>query len=122
MPKYFEMEVSLLGIEPRIWRRFLIRAEATFQDLHNAIQEACGWENAHLFEFLSGKGVEVSPPQFTMQKGLERIARSEHAEAFDEEDDVPVAGDIKLLPGTGSNPGFRRIDVDVDTGKVTGLF
>jgi len=35
---------------------------------------------------------------------------------------VPVAGAIKLLPGTGSNPGFRRIDVDVDTGKVTGLF
>ena len=35
---------------------------------------------------------------------------------------VPVAGAIKLLPGTGSNPGFRKIDVDVDTGKVTGLF
>ena len=35
---------------------------------------------------------------------------------------VPVAGDIKLLPGTGSNPGFRRIDVDIETGKVTGLF
>ena len=35
---------------------------------------------------------------------------------------VPVAGDIKLLPGTGSNPGYRRIDVDVETGKVTGLF
>ncbi|MDF7808234.1 formate--tetrahydrofolate ligase [Pontiellaceae bacterium B12219] len=35
---------------------------------------------------------------------------------------VPVAGDIKLLPGTGSNPGFRQIDVDVETGKVTGLF
>ena len=35
---------------------------------------------------------------------------------------VPVSGAIKLLPGTGSNPGFRRIDVDVDTGKVTGLF
>ena len=35
---------------------------------------------------------------------------------------VPVAGDIKLMPGTGSNPGFRRIDVDTHTGKVTGLF
>jgi len=35
---------------------------------------------------------------------------------------VPVSGAIKLLPGTGSNPGFRQIDVDVDTGKVTGLF
>ena len=35
---------------------------------------------------------------------------------------VPVAGDIKLMPGTGSRPGFRKIDVDVETGKVTGLF
>lgn len=35
---------------------------------------------------------------------------------------VPVAGDIKLMPGTGSNPAFRNIDVDPDTGKVHGLF
>ncbi|MCF7855222.1 MAG: formate--tetrahydrofolate ligase [Candidatus Pacebacteria bacterium] len=35
---------------------------------------------------------------------------------------VPVAGSIKLLPGTASNPAYRRIDVDVETGKVTGLF
>jgi formate--tetrahydrofolate ligase len=35
---------------------------------------------------------------------------------------VPVAGDIKLMPGTGSDPAFRRIDVDVETGKVRGLF
>ncbi len=35
---------------------------------------------------------------------------------------VPVAGSIKLMPGTGSDPAFRRIDVDVDTGKVRGLF
>ncbi|HOX28909.1 MAG TPA: formate--tetrahydrofolate ligase [bacterium] len=35
---------------------------------------------------------------------------------------VPVAGDIKLMPGTASDPAFRRIDVDVNTGKVTGLF
>jgi len=35
---------------------------------------------------------------------------------------VPIAGDIKLMPGTGSNPAFRRIDVDIKTGKVQGLF
>lgn len=35
---------------------------------------------------------------------------------------VPVAGDIKLMPGTASDPAFRRIDVDTKTGKVTGLF
>ena len=35
---------------------------------------------------------------------------------------VPLAGAIKLMPGTSSDPAFRRIDVDLKTGKVTGLF
>jgi len=35
---------------------------------------------------------------------------------------VPVSGDIKLMPGTSSDPAFRRIDIDVETGKVKGLF
>ena len=35
---------------------------------------------------------------------------------------VPVAGDISLMPGTCSNPAFKRIDVDVETGKVQGIF
>jgi len=34
----------------------------------------------------------------------------------------PCAGTISLMPGTSSNPAFRRIDVDVKTGKVKGLF
>lgn len=35
---------------------------------------------------------------------------------------VPVAGGITLMPGTGSNPSFRRVDVDTETGKVKGIF
>jgi len=34
----------------------------------------------------------------------------------------PCAGAISLMPGTSSSPGFRRVDVDLGTGKVTGLF
>jgi len=34
----------------------------------------------------------------------------------------PCAGTISLMPGTSSNPAFRRIDVDAATGKVSGLF
>jgi len=34
----------------------------------------------------------------------------------------PCAGTISLMPGTGSNPALRRVDVDVKTGKVSGLF
>ncbi len=35
---------------------------------------------------------------------------------------VPVSGDVKLMPGTASDPAFRKIDVDTETGRVTGLF
>jgi formate--tetrahydrofolate ligase len=34
----------------------------------------------------------------------------------------PCAGAITLMPGTSSDPAFRRVDVDVKTGKVKGLF
>jgi formate--tetrahydrofolate ligase len=32
-----------------------------------------------------------------------------------------MAGTISLMPGTGSNPAFRKIDINVNTGKITGL-
>jgi len=34
----------------------------------------------------------------------------------------PCAGTISLMPGTSSDPAFRRVDVDTKTGKVQGLF
>jgi len=34
----------------------------------------------------------------------------------------PCAGTISLMPGTSSDPAFRKVDVDVKTGKVMGLF
>ncbi len=35
---------------------------------------------------------------------------------------VPFAGTVKVMPGTCSDPAYRRVDVDVETGKVKGLF
>ena len=34
----------------------------------------------------------------------------------------PCAGTISLMPGTSSDPAFRRIDIDTKTGNVSGLF
>ena len=34
----------------------------------------------------------------------------------------PMSGTITLMPGTSSNPALRRVDVDVNTGKVQGIF
>jgi formyltetrahydrofolate synthetase len=34
----------------------------------------------------------------------------------------PVAGNITLMPGTASDPAFRRVDIDPQSGRVKGLF
>ncbi len=35
---------------------------------------------------------------------------------------VPVAGTISLMPGTSSNPAFKRVDINLETGRVEGVF
>jgi len=81
MATYLEFEVSLLGVEPRIWRRFLIAGGATFLDLHNAIQAACGWENKHIYQFrdresgriIAGRG-HHEPGQDKMHPAAEAVS------------------------------------------------
>ncbi|MFW6151285.1 MAG: formate--tetrahydrofolate ligase, partial [Chloroflexota bacterium] len=34
----------------------------------------------------------------------------------------PCAGTISLMPGTSSDPAYRKVDIDTQTGKVQGLF
>ncbi len=51
MPRYLEFEVDLPGVEPRVWRRFLLPYNGTFADLHWAIQYACRWEGYHMWVF-----------------------------------------------------------------------
>jgi hypothetical protein len=51
MPAYFDFTVSLQGVLPRPWRRFLLPVTARFATLHSAIQDACGWSGSHLYLF-----------------------------------------------------------------------
>jgi len=82
MPSYFDFEVSLLGIKPRIWRRFLLMEKATFENLHEVIQAAFGWENGHLYEFRE-KG----------RRG-QRLCRADYEDPYGE-DDAPFAKKLK---------------------------
>lgn len=50
----YQLKVTLLGAKPPIWRRLLVPAEMRLGTLHDVIQIAMGWENAHLHQFVSG--------------------------------------------------------------------
>jgi hypothetical protein len=60
MPDYYEFDVRLQHIEPTIWRRFQLPTDASFLDLHYAIQAACGWDNAHLYAFRTTRGRTIA--------------------------------------------------------------
>jgi hypothetical protein len=50
----FELYVTLRDIEPAIWRRVRVPADAPLDVLHEVLQVALGWKNYHLHEFLVG--------------------------------------------------------------------
>ena len=45
------LRIDIKGAKPPIWRRISIPTDATFYDLHHAIQDAFDWENEHLHQF-----------------------------------------------------------------------
>jgi hypothetical protein len=47
----FQLKVTLLGIEPPVWRRILVHASTPLDRVHEYIQAAFGWWNYHLYEF-----------------------------------------------------------------------
>lgn len=85
-PVIYQLRLSLLGIEPPIWRRIQVRSSVTLERLHRIVQIAMGWEDAHLYEFESG-GVRYSP--------------SEHDLLSDSYDSWTTRlGDLGMVPGS----------------------
>jgi hypothetical protein len=53
--RLYLLTIRLLGIEPEIWRSFVVPAGITLNRLHDVIQIVMGWEDDHLYEFVIGK-------------------------------------------------------------------
>lgn len=61
MANLLTLKATLLYPKPAVWRRLVLPDTLSFWELHFALQLAFGWENAHLFEFSTGRG---SPNDF----------------------------------------------------------
>lgn len=62
-----QFKVTLKEIEPPIWRRIQVPASYSFWDLHVALQDAFGWLDYHLHDFLvrkppGRKAIEIGIP------------------------------------------------------------
>jgi Plasmid pRiA4b ORF-3-like protein/Domain of unknown function (DUF1841) len=61
----YQVKVTLHGAKPPIWRRLRLPAATTLAQLHQVIQVAFGWEDAHLHAFEVG-GRRYSRPDFEL--------------------------------------------------------
>jgi hypothetical protein len=48
----YQLKVTLDGIKPSIWRRIQVRGDISLFKLHKILQEAMGWQDYHLHQFL----------------------------------------------------------------------
>ena len=47
----YHLRVTLRDVSPLVWRRVLVRSDTTIAQLHDVLQIAMGWEDAHLQQF-----------------------------------------------------------------------
>ena len=54
MRQMYKLKISLLHIEPEIWRRVVVPRHIHLGQLHDVIQCVMGWTDSHLHEFTDG--------------------------------------------------------------------
>jgi hypothetical protein len=60
----YQIKLTLLGTKPPIWRRLLVPAGLTLEQLHHVVQAAMGWQDSHLHSFRIGqKSFRIPDPE-----------------------------------------------------------
>jgi len=78
----YQIKVTLLGMDPPIWRRLLVPADLTLEQLHHVLQLAMGWEDCHMHEFRIGQQRFGTPDPMEQVFGGSRTASERTARLF----------------------------------------
>lgn len=62
VPDVLQLRVTLLHVRPAVWRRVLVPADLTLNDLHSVLQHAMGWEHVHLHRFEMFSEIDATSP------------------------------------------------------------
>jgi hypothetical protein len=74
-----QLKVTLLGIEPPIWRRLVVPASLTLDRVHEVLQAALGWTNSHLHVFeIGGERIGIPYELGDLEECYTRTGRIVH--------------------------------------------
>ncbi len=60
----YQLRITLVGVEPEIWRTVLVPSSITLPKLHTVIQVAMGWLDSHLHLFIHNNDTYGEPDEF----------------------------------------------------------
>ena len=78
----YQVRVDLDGAKPPIWRRLLLSSDLMLDELHAVLQQAMGWTDSHLHQFLAGENkmdrfaVDYHT-QFMLDEGAEGVLENQ---------------------------------------------
>lgn len=65
------LDITLVGVKPKLWRRVIVRADRTLAQLHTIVQLAMGWSDDHLHVFTAHDGETFSDRREQEADGFE---------------------------------------------------
>jgi hypothetical protein len=68
-----ELTVTLVDVEPAVWRRIVVPESLSLRELHGVLQKAMGWRDAHLHLFRVGERVYGDVEDFPGELGDEEV-------------------------------------------------
>lgn len=61
----YQLKITLKGIRPPIWRRFLVVSNTPLDQFHEILQIVMGWHDCHMHAFVSGTTIySQADPEF----------------------------------------------------------
>ena len=78
----YQIKVTLLETRPPIWRRLLVPANLTLEQLHNVLQLAMGWQDCHMHDFRIGQARFGTPEPDDLIMGLPGVGNERTVRLF----------------------------------------
>ena len=78
----YQLKVPLLDTRPPIWRRLLVPAGLTLEQLHDVLQASMGWDDSHLHHFRIGQKRFGKPDPNDRLMGLPAVANERTMHLF----------------------------------------
>ena|SRR5712692_1868838 len=106
-PPVYWVKITLVGIEPPIWRRIRVPSSIKLCCLHSAFQVVMGWTDSHLHQF-EQDGKNWGVPERDEFDEFDLIDESKTQLAKVLKSEGPGFSDLYKKASSGESVGYRR--------------